>query len=478
MFLVHFQNDTVSIAYQDQSSEGNLVGPSLISKLKASKIPKVIYNKINDLFINNSAIGESFDRQKNYVNSVSTYIDVVHEVKGSKVYFLNLYILPKDIKLKYDPTQTDEEIIRKIERLSFRIYQLYTTQVNHRNVHLKVLKEFKGETLLDFQMQFYKKELERLHDHLINYTRSLKDHIICSDKHVGVMIDDLNTLEGNPLKRYQFVKMPHQNDLIIFVYSLLCFLKTERLEVFKEHASFKELISIIEKINSFLKKISTSSYLRQEEVTVKNLSHFFQTYRNSSEVKKNRVVLEILEGIFFNQLKEGVFLAKSIDMTKMFEQVVEKRLKIQYGHNLFIGDENRGKILGIKPYSGELNHINFLLEKDHRKSIKQFPDFLIQDGAVNHIVDAKYKLHHKTLERGTIWQVLIYAKLFNKSKDMKSIKKVVVYAQKSDVDLDDFSDLNINFDQGINIDSAVETYQENVFDSEIGFLGIKTFCLF
>ena len=478
MFLVHFENDTIFIAYQDQSSEGKLVGPSLISKLNASKIPKAIYNRINDLFINNSVISESFDRQKNYVNSVSTYIDAIHEENGSKVYFLNLYILPKDITLKYDSTQADEEFIRKIERLSFRIYQLYTTQLNQNNVYLKILNEFKGETFLDFQMQFYKKELQRLHDHLINYTRSLKDQIICSDKHVGVMINDLNNLEGNPLKRYQFVKVPHQNDLIIFVYSLLCFLQTYKLDFFKEHTSFKELVSIVEKINSFLKKISTSPFLKKEQVTIKTISHFFQTYRNSSEIKKNRIVLEILEGIFFNQLKEGVFLAKSIDMTKMFEQVVEKRLRIQYGRDLFIGDENHGKIQGIKPYSDELNQINFLLNKGHRKIIKQFPDFIIKDGTVNNIVDAKYKLHHKALERETIWQVLIYAKLFNNSKDMKSIKKVVVYAQKSDVDLDDFSDLNINIDQGINIHSAVETYQENVFDSDISFLGIKTLQMF
>jgi hypothetical protein len=195
-------------------------------------------------------------------------------------------------------------------------------------------------------------------------------------------------------------------------------------------------------------------------------------------MQKNTTIYNILESIFYNQLREGVFISKSIDMTKMFEKVVENILKDAYGDNVFVGKEP-DEIDGIEPYKSELNKINHLLEdqRDNKPIIGQFPDFLVRDDSgIYHIVDAKYKLKESLIkDRTMFWQVLIYSKLFNKdANDHNQIKKVIVFAETSSIDLDNIDNIVINNAESINILTCDYQYHETAFDSKIGFIGIKS----
>ena len=291
-----------------------------------------------------------------------------------------------------------------------------------------------------------------------------------------MLVDSLNELEDDPLKRYQFVKVAHQQDLIIFVYSLLNFLEEERINYFKKHPLYSKLKNVLSKVNNYLLKISTSRHIKKEVITFKTLQKFFNRYKSSKEVQKNKLIYNILELIFSNQLKEGAFISKSIDMTKMFEKVVENSLQNTYHDNLFIGKEP-DRIDGLEPFKSHLNKINYLLQNDKTLLVGQFPDFLIRDDSdIYHIVDAKYKLKDYLLkDRTMFWQVLVYSKLFNQSiEDHNSIKKIIIFAKHSNINLDHADKIAINSTESIQIEKCDWYYDEMVFGSKIGFLGVRT----
>lgn len=482
MFLVHFEANTIYAVFQDLSEESKDIRKYILEKLQDKNVPISLHKRIKDFFIDNVELSSNFKRQKDYISTLRTYIDSVDSETHKNVYYLCLYIIPKDVNLTYNQVYSDKTIIEKVDILSLKIFTLYDSLERKKDIKLKALKKIDGKTFLDLELSFYLKELNKLHDYLLTYKRSLKDKVICSDKDVGIMIDSLNNIEDNPLKRYQFVKVAHQQDLITFVYSLVTFLEKERIDYFKENDLYKNLKNTISKINNYLLKISTSSHFKKEKITFASLQLFFNRYRNSKEIQKNKLIYNILESIFHNQLKEGVFISKSIDMTKMFEKVVEDALKSKYDDNLFIGEEPT-RIIGEKPTEvDELNKINKLLksknedEKLDKEYIGQFPDFLIKDENVYHIVDAKYKLKDYLLkDRSMFWQVLIYSKLFNKKiEDQNLIKKIIVFAERSDINLDDVDKIAINSSGAIDIEKCNWYYDEMAFDSQIGFIGMKT----
>jgi hypothetical protein len=481
MFLVHVEDNNIYVVFRDLSDESRDISVAISRKLHEKNVPSSLHNRIKTFFHENAPLSDNLERQKTYVSTLRTYIDIVSRKHGREVYYLNLYILPKDVALK----GADEslESIEKIEKLSLRIFQLYNEEIEKKDVEFLALKEFKGSSFLDLELSFYEKELQRLHDHLLNYRRTLHDRIVCSDKRVGVPVQELNMLEPNPLKEYQFVKVAHQQDLIMFVYSLIHFLQHERIAGFKSHRLYKKLQTITSKIYNFLHKISTTHHLRYEQIKPRDLQRFFMRFKNSPEIQKNRLIYDILEYIFSNQLRDGAFLSKAIDMTKMFETVVEKRLRTSYGDRLFVGDESRQKIRGKEPQSSYLNEINYLLKEDDKPLIRQYPDYLIEDEdyGIYHVLDAKYKLL-STLKRDrqAFWQILIYARLFNKKETqdlskMQRIKKMIFYADVYEIDLEKFEPNLLRIDtESINFNDS-EKYRENVFDSTIKLVGISIF---
>jgi len=483
MFEVYYESNTVYAVFQDLGSEsGKDINKHISKKLQDYGVPRSIHKKIKNFFSDNKVLESNFSRQKAYISKLETYIDIVSDKHHKNTYRLNLYVLPKDINISYNKTEDIKIIMRKVEKLSFRIFTLYDSLQPKSDEKLKLLKTFKGQTFLDLELEFYLQELNKLHDHLMTYSRSLKNKVICSDKDVGILIDDLNQLEGNLLKRYQFVKVPHQKDLITFVYSLITFLEHERINYFQDSSSYIKLKNIISRINNYLLKISTSTHIKIEPITFKSLSKFFNRYKNSKEIQKNLLIYNILESIFHNQLKEGIFISKSIDMTKMFEQVVENSLSVKYEDNLFIGEEPKritGKIDKDVEYLNSNNHLleskseDKKLDKEH---VGQFPDFLIKESDVYHIIDAKYKLKDYLIkDRTMFWQVLIYSKLFNKDiTNQNTIKKIIVFAEKSEIDLNKVDQIAINSEGAIDIEQCDWEYDEKAFDSKIGFIGMRT----
>ena len=424
---------------------------------------------------------DTLQRQKDYVNNISTYIDDISD--DGKQYFFHLYILPKDINISHDITDKDE-LISKIESLSFKLFQLYgQLDIGKRDIEL--FEHNKGENFLQLEANFYINKLDKLYSNLLNYKAHSQNKVICSDKRIGVEIDELNRLESNPLKNYQFIKVAYQKELIWFVYTTISFLKKYRIEIFKVKAEeeYRVLIKLINKINNLLLKISSHKSMIDENVSKETLSKYLLQYKNKKEIKDNTRIYETITSIFYTQLNSDVQFFMSVDLAKVFEELVEKKLN-RYKEDLFIGEEPKY----IKPALSKnsinnLNKINYLLSKNNNKKIKQYPDFLIKgnmgEQETYHVIDAKYKLEKNIFNEQDIRQVLTYAILFNKEysaqlSNQKNIKKFIIYAKSSSIDLDNIENLCLNTNK-IDIfseDGTFLVYEDNLFDSEIVFVGV------
>jgi len=347
------------------------------------------------------------------------------------------YIIPKEIKLVNYQELSQKTFFEKVENLSIQMFLLYKQFFNKSSLKYKLLTEYKGNNFLDLKIEFYIERLNKLYSYLLNYKKHSKLKVICSDKIIGIEIEQLNYQETNPLKNYQFVRENYQKELVIFIYNLMRFLENNRLSIFKYHYKYNNLKYILNKIDNFLLKLSKN--IKKEKLN--NLKNFFDRYKNSKELQKNKQIFQILEELFFNELENGVVFFESIDLSKFFEKIVEKRLNSY--ENLF--------------------------------KIKQYPDFMIFENGIYHIIDAKYKLKKSIFKsRDVFWQILIYSKLFNKNQDLQKVKKIIVYPNVLKIDISKEFKLKIQFEK---IDIFFPTYKTNefAFDSEIEFIEINIF---
>ena len=81
------------------------------------------YGCLEDKILKDNFFSNSLNRHKNYINTISTYIDDISE--ENQQYFFYLFILPKDLEINYDNI-SDREIISKVEKLSIKIFKLYS----------------------------------------------------------------------------------------------------------------------------------------------------------------------------------------------------------------------------------------------------------------------------------------------------------------------------------------------------------------
>jgi len=455
----------------------------------------VVYEKLNKFpsnsreliksFLKENIFSDSLKQQTNYINSISTYIDDIYNEEYQ--YFFHLYILPKDLIIKNITAYTDSQLIKKIESLSMKLFSLYNKVLNSNQKAINIFKNNAGKNFLQLEADFYINKLDKIYSHLLNYSANHRMKVVCSDKKIGIEIESLNILEANPLKNYQFIRTQHQQDLIRFIYSLMYFLKKYRVELFKHEymPEYNRIMKIINKINNLLLKISSRKYLIDDNIKKENLLQYFSKFKNKIELKQNRHLFKIIKSLFLTQLEEKVLLHKSIDLTKVFEKIVENKLS-KYNDTLYIGDESNKTIHSKCNHTAEfLNNINFLLQKPNKP--KQYPDFLIKDPlyspSIYHIIDAKYKLFaDNKFDSNDIRQVLSYSILFNKDysqqlSNQKNIKKIIIYTKQSVIDLKDIDNLDINIEEEIDIFSSsthCKTYIENLFDSELKYIGINT----
>lgn len=438
--------------------------------------PKLIQKILKKNFFS-----DSLQRQKQYVSSISTYIDGIYG--GEKQYFFHLYILPKDLNIIYNEADTEEEKLIKYEQLSIKLFRLYS-QLNLGTKKIEIFEQYKGDSFLQLEANFYIDKLDKLYSYLLNYKAHSKNKVICSDKFIGVAIDDLNRLESNPLKNYQFIKVNYQKELIHFIYSIMQYIKQYRIDVFASSCFFEysTLIKKINRINNLLLKISSHKNMLDSKIKKDKLSKYLKQYKNKKEIKDNRNIFILIESIFYTQLSQNIQFFESMDLTKIFEKIVEKNLD-NYHDRLYIGDESRKEIYALYSNLGEnrLNNINFLLNGTPKK-LKQYPDFLLKDETeeidIYHIIDAKYKLKKNILNESDIRQLLTYAILFNKEfsnnlVNQKKIQKIIVYVEKTDINLDSIDMLKLN-DIAINLSEPTHSYNDNIFDSKVNIIGLPT----
>lgn len=474
MLLAYKEDNHLYLVFQDFVYKEDEVYKKL--KIFPKNAVKSIVTILKENFFS-----DPLSRQKNYINSISTYIDNITD--NNKQYFFHLYILPKDLDIEFDSTKNPRELIDQAEELSIKLFKLYYSLDIFTNKKLELLKHFKGNSFLQLEVSYYVKQLENLYNNLLNYTSHHKNTIICSDKRIGLEIDSLNLLENNPLKNYQFIKTPYQKDLLTFIYSTINFLIKNKFEIFKPNQSDKydKLIKLTNKIKNRLLKIGDKKNILLENISKDSILEYISKYKNKKEIKDNIKIFNIIQSIFYTKLDKDIQFFLSIDLTKVFENIVEKRLNSNID-NLYIGNESASSIIYAKDKTKaeKLNSVNNLISSSKR-NLKQYPDFLIEskynEQEIFHIIDAKYKLEDNIPNENDTRQILIYSLLFNKEfsvnlNNQKHIKKIIVYANKSTLNLNEIN--KINFDLG-NIDLEHSDFEaiDNIFASNINFIGIN-----
>lgn len=474
MLLAYKENHHLYLVFQDFVYTEDEVFKKL--KIFPKNAIKSISTILKDNFFSNP-----LSRQKNYINSISTYIDDFSE--KNEQYFFYLYILPKDLDITFDSNRSEKELIKQVEFLSIKLFKLYSSLNIFTNKKLELLKHFKGDSFLQLETSFYIEQLEKLYNHLLNYTTHHKNTIICSDKKIGIEIDSLNLIEDNPLKSYQFIKTAYQKDLLTFIYSTIHFLITNKFKIFEINQSYDYdiLIKLTLKIKNQLLKIGDKKNIVLEKITKDSILHYISKYKNKKEIKDNVKIYKIIESIFFTQLDKDIQFFISIDLTKVFEKLVEKKLS-NHIDKLYIGDESAGSIIYAKnnTKADKLNSINNLI-RSSKRNLKQYPDFLIesihQEHEIFHIIDAKYKLEDNIPNENDTRQILIYSLLFNKEfsinfDNQEYIKKIIVYALKTKINLNEINTLDFNL-ESIDINTSTFTAIDNIFNSYIQFIGIN-----
>lgn len=474
MLLSYKEDNHLYLVFQDFVYKEDEIFKKL--KIFPQNAIKSISTILKDNFFSNP-----LTRQKNYINSISTYIDDFSE--KNKQYFFYLYILPKDLDIIFDSEKNPKEIIKEVEKLSIKLFKLYSSLNIFSNKKLELLKHFRGDNFLQLEIDFYIEQLEKLYNHLLNYTSHHKNTIICSDKKIGLEIESLNLVENNPLKNYQFIKTAYQKDLLTFIYSILHFLITNKFNIFKTNQSsdYSILIKLTLKIKNQLIKIGDKKNLILEKITKDSVLHYISKYKNKKEIKDNVRIYKIIESIFFTQLDKDIQFFLSIDLTKVFEKLVEKKLS-NHIDQLYVGDESAGSIIYAKDKTKatKLSSLNNLI-KSSKRTLKQYPDFLIESvyskNPIFHVIDAKYKLEDDIPNENDTRQILIYSLLFNKEFSMdlnnqKYIKKIIVYAKKNKIHLNSIQNIEFNLDC-ININSTDLEAEDNIFASNLQFIGIN-----
>lgn len=467
MILSHVEDNKLYLVFQDFEDKIDNIYEEI------EKFPKKTIASIKKILDSNFFNRLTLERQTNYINSISTYIEDV--TSDNKQYYFYLFIIPKDININFNGLEVIGDKINKIEHLLIKLFKLYSKYSSNNKI-VELFENFNGKNFLQLEADFYIRKLEKVYGTLLNYKMNYKNKIICSEKIIGEEIFELNVIEDNPLKNYQFIKAPYQRDLIKFIYSSIKFLEVKRLHIFKNHAvyEYKEILKLINKINNLLLKISTQKNLSSENITKKTIANFFKKYKNNSEMKKNKKLYSLIHSIFFTELQKDVQLFISIDLTKVFEKVLEKKLE-NYDDALYIGNEDEHKIQKLNGERDiELNKINFLLEKNGNSFVRQFPDFMIKNNNTFHIIDAKYKFMQNVLKRSDdIRQVLVYSLLFNKdyfytNHNLQPIKKIILYIEKSDINIDNLDGILINNEQ-LDVYNTTQShiYIDNLFNSEV-----------
>ncbi|PHO14095.1 hypothetical protein, partial [Malaciobacter marinus] len=79
------------------------------------KFPQNAASSIRKILDNNLFSRNILERQTNYIDSISTYIDDINY--KDEVYYFYLFIIPKDIDIDFNGITDKEERIKKIEEL-------------------------------------------------------------------------------------------------------------------------------------------------------------------------------------------------------------------------------------------------------------------------------------------------------------------------------------------------------------------------
>ncbi len=391
--IIHIKNKNIYIIFQDGQVAQNKDGyrETLKTIIKNGIEDIVLANNVFNIIEKNSQIIQNNERYKSFNIGFSTYIKDLTD-NNDNVYYLNVYIIPKEFNLIFNEKYSDSNNVKWIEAFSMSLFSTYARNIEPRNKLFEIFKTIKGDSLIDLEAGSYINILKKISNLLSNFNRDRKTKTIVSDQIIGVLNHIENEKTGNPFRLSQKINTFSESEVVPFVYSLLLFFETQYLPLFKTRDSFSKLSKLIKGIKNKLNNIEDK--IKITKINVKKdrsiaLNNFFKTFRNKDEIKSNPQIFKLMKELFFNSIESSNIFFKTINISKFLENRLTEELSIKYTKKQnWIGCENKKDCYNIENKSDTLKKVFFSSKRKDRQCL---PDNLIGDHDYIHsIYDAKY----------------------------------------------------------------------------------------
>lgn len=420
--------------------------------INKSELDFNLKKKINNLFNENSYIYKNAERYKNYLSTFSVYIDDLSINKTN--YFFHSYIIPKEVNIENINFKENESVESKkikiefLEKLSLSFFKEYAKNIEPQNKDFKSLKESKGDSFLDLDLNYYNKKLKILYGLLFSNNLHHVYKVISSTKISGELLIKENRKNNNPLKNVQIIKEKKQSDLIIFIRTLLSFLIKHKLSIYINKKDYKKTIKLIKNIENRLNELSSDNFTTIKiRNTQKEIQNFFKNYEYKKEIIKNKDIFDLFNDLYFNFLKNGTYQFKTINLSTFLEKSVDLKLINDNNDKLiYKGIETEKKIKRINPYSNNENNNLSNVYFINRDKFGLYPDNLICDEYNNvlEIIDAKYYLYNDLIKKPDLFfKMYVYKKSFEEKQNNKNINLKFIIPEIFNINYENDKNINI-----------------------------------
>lgn len=403
------------------------------SFIKESDIDINLRKKIISLFNENNYIAKNSERYKNYISKFSVYIDDLKV--NNKNYFFHCYIIPKEVNIKNINFEENDSIEEKklkidfIEKKSVSLFKEYAKNIVPKNKEFKSLREAKGDSFLDLDLNYYNKKLKSLYGMLFSNNLHHIHKVISSSKISGELIVKENKKNNNPLKNIQIIKELRQSDLILFVRTLLDFLVKNKLAIYVNQKNYIKTKKLIKNIENRLNEISNNNYSFIKIINKKEMQNFFKNYETKKEIIKNKDIFNVFKDIYFNYIKTGKYQFKTIDLSLFLEKSVDlKLINENKEKNIYKGIETEKKIKKINKQTNNFDSYLPNVYFSNGDTFGLYPDNLICDknNEVLEIIDAKYYLYKDLIKKPDLFfKMYAYKVAFENNQNKIKLKFII-----------------------------------------------------
>lgn len=446
-----------------------------------------IKNKIEDVFGSKfkgfKSICKELDKSiLNIQNSIKTkhYVSKrsLKAVINSSIIEINLFFFPWVIHLSYDKNQDFEKQAKNIYLL-FDQLNTIGKKVQKNSTFKEVIHNATKPDLILIDSKLL--QLKKL---IQNYLSKFNLQIVCSDKTIGIPVDELNRIEANPLKIYQ--QIPHPPNKATLDLIDICLSKI--IEIKSKTFVSQNTIFLVKSSLNLVLDVKNKHFYRKSSVKNINCDRtFFEKYAQKYAIDDYKIY-ELLRELFLSELNTNHLKLEDVDLATLLESRIQNGLRGNYS-NLIIGDEyyknfrtvntNNEEVVISKDESIYKWSILTTENASSKAQHKQFPDFLIplsKNQNSHTVLDSKLKKLDGAPYAEDIRQITIYHQLFNTENTVHSKESFLIYPERFTVNISSMSFQQLRLSNSpifLQLSKIKQVYRDSITNHRINCLNIN-----